>query len=156
MGIGGISGITELNDGKAKHQSEIANLNTGIFIELTGCITAWFRDEEMSITPFKIKRYAIEAQYHWHEMSASRAMPTLRILSSLYGLMRFDPQRRYKNGQPNDFMVAASVLPVVDALYTDRKLASLLSDKKFELNRFSDCTVVSEFEDIAAHLEEQL
>lgn len=149
-------GITELNDGKAKHQSEIANLNTGIFIELTGGITAWYREEGLSISQLDINRYALEAQYHWHEMPASRAMPTLRVMSSLYGLMRFDPQRRYKNGDPNDFMVAASALPVADALYTDRKLANLLSDKRIELNRFSDCTVVSGFEDMAVHLEEQL
>ncbi|EFN1898152.1 TPA: hypothetical protein J1056_004602 [Escherichia coli] len=149
-------GITELNDGKAKHQSEIANLNTAIFIELTGGITAWFREEGIPISLLDIKRYALEAQYYWHKMPDSRAMPTLRVLSSLYGLMRYDPQRRYKNGDPNDFMVAASALPVADALYTDRKLANLLSDKRIELNRFSDCTVVSGFENMAAHLEEQL
>ncbi|MFG9472269.1 hypothetical protein ACEPXR_07865 [Pseudomonas aeruginosa] len=149
-------GITDLNDGKVEHQSEITNLNTGIFVELTGCIAAWFREEGTTLSQPEIKRYALEAQYHWHETPASRAMPTLRVLSSLYGLMRFDPQRRYQNGDPSDFMVAASALPVADALYTDRKLANLLSDKRIGLNRFSDCTVVSGFEDMAAHLEEQL
>lgn len=149
-------GIKKLNDEKAKHQSEIVNLNTGIFNELTGGITAWFREEGISLSPLEIKLYALEAQYHWHKMPASRAMPTLRVLSSLFGLMRFDPQRRYQNGDPNDFMVAASALPVADALYTDRKLANLLSDKRIGLNRFSDCKVVSGFEDMAAHLEEQL
>ncbi|MBP6082879.1 MAG: hypothetical protein KA732_16570 [Providencia sp.] len=149
-------GITDLNSGKAEHQSEIANLNTGIIIELTGCITTWFKEEGIVLSQREIKQYALQALHHWHEMPASRAMPTLRILSSLYGLMRFDPQRQYHNGDPNDFMVAASALPVADALYTDRKLANLLSDKRIGLNRFSDCTVVSGFEDMAAHLEEQL
>lgn len=149
-------GITDLNDGKVEHQSEITNLNTGMFVELTGCIAAWFREDGTTLSQSEIRRYAIEAQYHWHEAPASRAMPTLRVLSSLYGLMRFDPQRRYQNGDPSDFMVAASALPVADALYTDRKLANLLSDKRIGLNRFSDCTVVSGFGDMAAHLEDQL
>jgi hypothetical protein len=148
--------ITDLNDGKAERQSEIANLNTGIFVELTGCIAAWFREEGVTLSQPEIKRYALEAQYHWHKTPTSRALPTLRVLSSLYGLMRFDPQRRYQNGDPSDFMVAASALPVADALYTDRKLANLLSDRRIGLNRFSACTVVSGFEDMAAHLEEQL
>lgn len=149
-------GITDLNDGKIEHQSEIANLNTGVFVELTGCIAAWFREEGITLSQLEIKRYALEAQYYWLETPDSRAMPTLRVLSSLYGLMRFDPQRRYQDGDPNDFMVAASALPVADALYTDRKLANLLSDKRIGLNKFSDCTVVSGFEGMAAHLEEQL
>ena len=149
-------GIADLNDGKTEHQSEIANLNAGIFVELTGCIAAWFREEGIALSHREIKRYALEAQYHWHEIPDSRAMPTLRVLSSLYGLMRFDPQRRYQNGDPSDFMVAASALPVADALYTDRKLANLLSDNRIGLNRFSDCTVVSGFEGMAAHLEGQL
>lgn len=148
--------IEELNDGKNKHQSAIVNLNTGIFSELKGCLTLFFNEEEESLTPLQINKYAIYAQYHWHTMPTSRAMPTLRVLSSLYGLMRFDPQRRYHDGDPNDFMVAACALPVADALYTDRKLANLLSDKRIGLNRFSDCKVISGFEDMAAHLEEQL
>lgn len=34
-------GITEFNAGKTEHQSEIANLNTGIFVELKACIEVW-------------------------------------------------------------------------------------------------------------------
>ncbi len=153
---GNSRGMTDLNDEKVAHQSEITNLKTGIFVELTDCIAAWFREEGTTLSQPEIRRYALEAQYHWHEMPASRAMPTLRVLSSLYGLMRFDPQRGYQNGDPSNFMVAASALPVADALYTDRELANLLSDKRIGLNKFSDCTIVSGFGDMAAHLEEQL
>lgn len=149
-------GIADLNGGKAAHQSEMVNLNTGIFVELKGCIEAWFREEVITISQQEVGLYALQAQYHWHETPASRALPTLRVLSSLYGLMRFDPQRRYQNGDPSDFMVAASALPVADALFTDRKLANLLSDKRIGLDRFSDCTVVSGFESMAMYLEEQL
>lgn len=149
-------GIADLNDGKAEHQSEIVNLNTGIFVELKGCIEVWFKEEGIALSQREIGLYALEAQYYWHQTPTSRALPTLRVLSSLYGLMRFDPQRRYQNGDPSDFMVAASALPVADALFTDKKLANLLSDKRIGLNRFSDCTIVSGFEGMTAHLEEQL
>lgn len=149
-------GIADLNNGKVEHQSEMVNLNTGIFVELKGCIEAWFMEQEITLSPQEVALYAIEAQYHWHQTPTSRALPTLRVLSSLYGLMRFDPQRRYQNGDPNDFMVAASALPVAEALFTDRKLANLLSDKRIGLNRFSDCTIVSGFEGMAKYLEEQL
>jgi hypothetical protein len=107
-------GIADLNTGKAERQSEIVNLNTGVFVELKGCIEAWFRD--MGTTPIsqeKIVLHASEAQYHWLQMPSSRALPTLRILSLLYGLMRFDPQLRYQKGDPSDFMVAASALQAI-------------------------------------------
>lgn len=149
-------GIADLNTGKTEHQSEIVNLNTGIFVELKGCIEVWFSDEDTTLSPKEIGLYALNAQYHWHQTPASRSLPTLRVLSLLYGLMRFDPQRRYRDGDPNDFMVAASALPVAEALFTDRKLANLLSDTRIGINQFSNCTVVSGFEEMAAYLEEQL
>ncbi|ODV40610.1 hypothetical protein AWV79_05990 [Cupriavidus sp. UYMMa02A] len=123
-------GIADLNTGKIEHQEEIANLNTGIFVELKGCIATWFAEEGVVLTPQEIAMYALTAQYHWHQMPSSRALPTLRVLSSLYGLMRLDPQRRYRDGDPNDFMVAASALPVAQALFTDRRLANLLSTRE--------------------------
>ena len=149
-------GIADLNDGKAAHQSKMVNLNTSIFVELKGCIEVWFREAGINISQQEIVLYTVQAQYHWHETSTSRALPTLRVLSSIYGLMRFDPQRRYQNGDISDFMVAASALSIADALFTDKKLANLLSDKRIGLNRFSDCTVVSGFENMSAYLEEQM
>lgn len=149
-------GIADLNDGKRAHQSEIVNLNTGIFVELKGSIELWFKDEGIALTQPELALYALNAQHHWHQNPSSRAMPTLRVLSSLYGLMRFDPQRRYQNGDPNDFMVAASALPVAEALFTDRKLANLLSDQRIGIAKFSDCTVVGGFEEMAQYLEEQM
>jgi hypothetical protein len=74
----------------------------------------------------------------------------------LYGLRRFDPQRRYRDGDPNDFMVAASALPVAEALFTDRKPANLLSDTRIGINQFSNCTVVSGFDGMATYLDEQI
>lgn len=149
-------GIADLNAGRIKHQSGTENLNTGIFLELRGCIESWFRDEEIAVTPQDINLYAINAQYHWHEAPSSKALPTLRVLSSLYGLMRFDVQRQYKKGDPNDFMVAASAIPIAHALFTDRKLANLLSDSRIKLNKFSNCVVISGFEEMAKYIDDQL
>jgi hypothetical protein len=149
-------GIDDLNAGKAEHQAEIKNLNTGIFVELKGCIERWFVEEGVILSPREISLYALNALHHWHQTPTSRAFPTLRVLSSLYGLMRFDAQRRYRGGDPNDFMVAASALPVAHALFTDRKLAVLLSDPRIGLRNFSDCTVVSGFEDMAKYIADQL
>ncbi|ENL7815093.1 TPA: hypothetical protein ACUUDJ_002225 [Pseudomonas aeruginosa] len=148
-------GITDLNDGKAQHQSEVVNLNTGIFLELKGGIEAWFINEGVEPNHQEITLDALNAMNHWKQEPSSRALPTMRILSSLYGLMRFDPNRRYKNGDPNDFLIAASALPVAHALFTDRKFANLLSDKRIALDKFSDCTVVSGFEEMARYLEKQ-
>lgn len=39
-------GIADLNNGKVQHQSEAANFNTGIFLELKGGIEAWFINED--------------------------------------------------------------------------------------------------------------
>ncbi|WP_155628583.1 hypothetical protein [Burkholderia stagnalis] len=149
-------GIADLNDGKVQHQAEIVNLNTGIFFELKGGIEAWFINEGMALNPQEITLDALNAMKHWNQVPSSRALPTMRILSSLYGLMRFDPNRRYKNGDPNDFLVAASALPVAHALFTDRKFANLLSDRRIGLDKFLDCTVVSGFEEMAKYLEEQV
>ncbi|MBR8276786.1 hypothetical protein KDX15_23385 [Burkholderia cenocepacia] len=149
-------GIADLNTGKIEHQEEIANLNTGIFVELEGCIAAWFREEGVVTTPQEIACYALTALYHWHQMPSSRALPTLRVLSSLHGLMRLDSKRRYQKGDPNDFMVAASALPVAQALFTaDRKLVNLLSDARIGFRNFSDCTIVSSFTEMAKYLDEQ-
>lgn len=149
-------GIADLNDGKVQHQSEVANLNTGIFLELKGGIEAWFINEDKPLDYPQITLTALNAMSLWKQEPASKAMPTLRILSSLYGLMRFDPNRRYKNGDPNDFMVAASALPVAQALFTDRKFATLLSDKRIGMDMFLDCTVVSGFEGMAEYLKGQM
>lgn len=148
-------GIADLNDGKAQHQAEVVNLNTGIFLELKGGIEAWSINEGMALNHQEITLNALNAMNHWKQTPSSHALPTMRILSSLYGLMRFDPNRRYKNGDPNDFLIAASALPVAHALFTDRKFANLLSDKRIGLDKFSDCTVVSGFEEMARYLEEQ-
>lgn len=149
-------GIADLNVGKKEHQAEVANLNIGIFLELKGCIEAWSAGEGIVFSPQDTSICALNALYHWQQTPTSRALPTLRILSSLYGLMRFDLQRRYRDGDPNDYMVAASALPVAHALFTDRKLAILLSDTRIGLSTFSDCTVVSGFDAMANYLADQL
>ncbi|MBC5786390.1 hypothetical protein H8N03_25860 [Ramlibacter sp. USB13] len=145
-------GIADLNAGKDAHQQEVVNLNTGIFLELKGCIATWFDQEGIELDPKDIVNYAVNAQYHWHQKPASRALPTLRVLSALYGLMRFDAKRRYRDGDPNDFMVAASALPVAHALFTDRKLCNLLSDPRIGLGDFSNCAFVSGFDEMAKFL----
>lgn len=150
------SGISDLNNGKYEHQSEVVNLNTGIFLELKGCIATWFDQEGVKLNPQDIGLYALNALDHWHQNPTSRALPTLRILSSLYGLMRFDSARKYHDGDPNDFMVAASALPVAHALFTDKKLANLLADSRIGLKKFSNCTVISGFDEMANYLAKRL
>jgi len=149
-------GIADLNAGKAEHQDLVVNLNTGIFLELRGCIATWFDQEGIELSPKDVSLYALGAQYHWHQSPTTRALPTLRILSSLYGLMRFDSQRKYRDGDPSDFMVAASALPVARALFTDRKLSNLLSDPRIGLSTFSDCSVISGFDEMAKYLSNRL
>jgi hypothetical protein len=80
-------------------------------------------------------------------------MPTLRVLSALYGMMRFDARRKYKDGDQADFLTAASALPIADAFFTDRRLAALLSEPALSLSRFSRCVVVSGFEEMTNYLE---
>lgn len=150
------NGISDLNIGKHEHQNEVTNFNTGIFLELKGCIATWFDQEGIELNPKEIGIYAIEALYHWQQNPTSKALPTLRILSSLYGLMRFDSARKYHPGDPNDFMVASTALPVAHALFTDKRLANLLADSRIGLNKFSDCTVISGFDEMANYLTKRL
>jgi len=142
----------ELNNGKQLHQKEVPNLNAGILLELKGCIDAWCIGEQKFLDPKQALQLAVVAMYHWHQVPRTKVLPTMRILSSLYGLMRFDPQRRYQDGDPNDFTVAAAALPVADALLTDRRLAILLSDPRIALDQFTSCTVVSGFEGMAEYI----
>lgn len=148
-------GTADLNTGKDEHQSEIKDLNTGIFVELKGCIETSFSSEKINLSATDIAFYALSALSHWNQAPSSRALPTLRVLSSLYGLMRFDAKRRYRDGDPNDFMLAASALPVAHALFTDKKLANLLSDSRIGLKNFTECVVVSGFGEMARYLNQQ-
>jgi hypothetical protein len=148
-------GIHDLNAGKQQHQSEVDSLKKGIFLELKGCIESWFLNERMAPNYQEITQDTLAAMYHWQQQPASRSLPTMRSLSSLYGLMRFDANRQYKNGDPNDFQVATAALPVADALFTDRKFANFLSDKRIGLDKLFDCTIVSGFEEMSRYLDEQ-
>lgn len=146
------AGILSLNQGKQEHQAEIENLNTGIFIELRGIIDAYCEAESVNLQPQERVLLALTAQYHWHQKPNSKAFPTLRILASLYGLMRFDSQRRYKDGDLTDFLAAASSLSIAEALFTDRRLAILIDDPRISLRQFNDRTVVSGFDEMANYL----
>ena len=146
------AGTATLNQGKQEHQPEVENLNTDIFIELRGIIDAYCEGEGVNLQLQERMQLALTAQYYWHQKPESKVFPTLRILASLYGLMRFDPQRRYKDGDPTDFLAAASSLPIAEALFTDRRLETLIADPRIALGKFNDCTVVRGFEDMAEYL----
>ena len=75
-------GTAELNRGKLEHQTEIANLNTGILIELRGIISAWREAEHVELSDNTINAISINALYHWHQNPTSKAFPTIRILSA--------------------------------------------------------------------------
>ena len=149
-------GISELNVGKAEHQAVVENLNTGIAIELRGLMSSWFTGQGIQMSLEDVNRYVLRAIEHWYDNQDTKALPTLRTLGSTYGLMRFDQQRKYHNGDPNDFMVAASALPIASALFTDRKLANLLADKRIKVANYSNCEVVSGFGEMASYLERHI
>jgi hypothetical protein len=52
-------GISDLNLGKMAHQAVVVNLNSGIFLELKGCIATWFEQENVAISPKDISLYAL-------------------------------------------------------------------------------------------------
>lgn len=147
--------IPELNQGKVDHQEVVSNLNTGIFLELQGSIRTWCAAEDATLSPEQISLLTLNAQFYWHQHPTSRSLPTLRVLSALYGLMRYDPQRRYKEGDPADFLAAAAALPVAHALFTDRRLAALLSDSRIAINKFTSCSVISGFDQMADYLTQK-
>ncbi|SFL88440.1 hypothetical protein [Nitrosomonas communis] len=67
--------------------------------------------------------------------------------------MRYDYQRKYKDGDLADFLAAASALPVVEAMFTDRKLAFLLRESRIALKHFTNCTVVNGFDEMARYIK---
>ncbi|MFJ4605787.1 hypothetical protein [Pseudomonas atacamensis] len=148
--------ILELNIGKAEHQAVVENLNTGIAIELRSLMSRWFAGQGIQMSLEDVNRYVLRAMQHWYANQDTKALATLRTLGSTYGLMRFDQQRKYHNGDPNDFMVAASALPAASALFTDRKLANLLADKRIKVASYSNCEVVSGFGEMARYLERHI
>ncbi|WP_139169771.1 hypothetical protein [Chitinasiproducens palmae] len=92
----------------------------------------------------------------WKQAPSSRALPTIRILGSLYGMMRFDPNRRYKNGAPKRLLDSGIRPPRRPCTFRGQKFANLLSDKRIGLDKSLDCTVVAGFGEMAQHLEEQM
>lgn len=149
-------GIDELNASKAANKNVVINLNTGIAIELSRIIQSWHQAVNAPITADEVTVQAVCAMGHWHENPETKALPTLRTLASTHGLMRHDRQRTYHKGDPNDFMVAATALPVCSALFTDRALANLLADKRISTKRYSNCEVVSGYQAMARYLEQYL
>lgn len=145
-------GIEDLNAGKVEHQAKIPDLITGRFVELQGGIEGWYEENGFDASPAQIIFEAVQALKYWKDNASTKALPTLRILSSLYGLMRFDSNRKYKRGDPNDFMVAASALPVASAFFTDRKLANILTDPRIKLDTLFGCDVVSGYGEMAEYL----
>ncbi|MPQ69531.1 MULTISPECIES: hypothetical protein [unclassified Pseudomonas] len=149
-------GISEANQGKQDYQELIVNLKVGIFVELKGAIEAWNISVGGGLSAQEITELAGRALVHWVKQPTSRAFSFLRITSALHGLMRYDSQRRFKSGDFMDFMVAGTALPVAEALFTDKKLAALLKDSHIGLDQFTDCAVVSGFENMAAYLTKEL
>jgi hypothetical protein len=144
--------ISELNIGKDAHKIEAPNLITAIAIELRGVIETYCKSEQVDIPAKEIALLSLNALHHWHTNPKSKAFPTLRILSSLFGLMKYDKQRRYKDGDPTDFLAAASALPVSKALFTDRRLNNLLTDSRLLITDFAESKVVSGFAEMASFL----
>jgi hypothetical protein len=149
------SGLTDgLNQGKKDHQDQVTNLNTWIFRELKGCIEAHCIGTKADLNPKQVVMLTLQAQHHWQQVPSSKAFPTMRILSSLHGLMMFDPQRRFQDCDSNDFLVAAAALPVAHAFLTDRRLANLLADPRIGLKKFNGCKIVSSFEEMAHYVSQ--
>lgn len=142
-----------LNEGKVSHQGEITNLNTAVAIELRGLIDTWCATESIDLDSKMRAVLVINALHFWRSTPESPAFPTLRVLASLYGLMRFDQQRRYKDGDPADFLTVASALPFCAALFTDRRTAGLLGDPRLSFEPFQRCTVRSGFGSMAEAID---
>lgn len=148
-------GIDSLNDSKLKYQNELPNLKTAILVELKGCIETSASLEGQRLEPEITLKLACLAVSIWDRNSYSKAFPTLRILSSLHGLLRFDSDRRYKNGDPNDFSIAADALSVCDAFLTDKRLANILTARELNFEKLYGCAVVSGFDNMASYLSDK-
>lgn len=143
-----------LNDGKATYQREVPTLPVAIAHEVTGQIDAYCESHQIDIPLKSRNMLGYLAVLHWHENPSSPALPTLRVLASLHGLLRFDPQRKYHDGDAADFMQAANALPMACAFYTDRKLVNLLDDPRLApLRGAMHCEPVYGFANMARHLE---
>lgn len=149
-------GVNEENLRKSKLQVLGLNLNTAIAIEFRELIGAWFKDINVELSIEDLNRYAYRAMLYWQDNKGAKFAPTLRSLSSIRGLMLLDPQRKYQKGDINDFMIAASALPVASAFFTDRKLKNLITDKRIGIDHYSDCKVVSGFAEMGRYLEQAL
>jgi hypothetical protein len=149
-------GVDEENIRKSKLQVLELNLNTAVAIELRDLIGAWFKDIDVEMSTQDLNQYVFRAMQYWQENENTKAMPTLRSLSSIRGLMLLDPQRKFQKGDINDFMIAASALPVASAFFTDRKLKNLIKDKRIGIDHYSGCEVVSGFADMGLYLEQAL
>lgn len=149
-------GVDEENLRKSKLQDRGLNFKDSIAHELRDLIGGWFRDNNVEMSVQDLNKYVFRAFLHWHENKSTKAMPTLRTLSAIRGLMLFEPQRKFQKGDINDFMIAASALPVASAFFTDRKLKNIIEDKRIAIGQYSDCKVVSGFAEMGRYLEQAL
>ncbi|MDD2064514.1 hypothetical protein [Pseudomonas sp. 25571] len=149
-------GIDELNARKVALQAKIPDLIAGQFIELQDGMESWYAENGIDASPLQIMSEAVQALKYWKDNPGTKALPTLRIISSLHGLMMFDAQRKYKKGDLCDFLVAATALPATSAFFTDRKLANTLADPRIKLDTIFDCDVVSGYGEMAKYLSAKM
>ena len=143
-----------LNDGKTTYQHEVPTLPMAIAHEVTGQVDVYCETHQVDIPLKSRNMLGYLAVLHWHQNPSNNSLPTLRVLASLHGLLRFDPQRKYHDGDAADFMQAANALPLATAFYTDRKLVNLLNDPRLTpLRGAMPCEPVHGFANMARHLE---
>lgn len=71
-------------------------------------------------------------------------LPSVHIQSGLHAALRCDPNRRYKEGDVEDFRHATAAIGYFDAFCTDKSLCHLIRTKPLEYDKVYGRRVVSE------------
>ncbi len=76
--------------------------------------------------------------------SARKALGTMNVMATLHAALRWNKGRKFKANDLADFDHAAAALVYCDAFFTERSLATMLTQNHVGLDAFYECFVAAE------------
>lgn len=168
MGMGAIRNMPripnlsiQLNEGKLAHAGENSSLKQMFLSEIEGTLdtmlpdlqemSAYLYERFMGVDPPKDQvdstnghRMFANLIYNAFRLNPfTTELPTIRIPAMLHAAIRWDTQRRYKQGDIPDIRHAEAALPYYQMLLTEKSLTHLLTRRDLGLDQLYGCQVLS-------------
>jgi hypothetical protein len=168
MGMGAIRNMPripnlsiQLNNGKFAHAGKDSSLKQMFLSEIEGTLdtmlpdlqemAAYLYERFMGVAPPKDRvdstnghRMFANLIYNAFRLNSfTTELPTIRIPAMLHAAIRWDTQRRYKQGDMPDIRHAEAALPYHQMFLTEKSLTHLVTRRDLGLDQLSGCQVLS-------------